>query len=316
MEKKPLVVITGPTAVGKTKISIKIAKSLNGEIVSADSMQIYKYMNIGTAKPTTEECQGILHHMMDFLDPACEFSVAQYQKLATETIKDIHERGRLPIVVGGTGLYIKSLIYPMNFTEAQQDLKYRKDLYKKAETLGKAYLHEKLQKVDPASASRLHPNDTRRIVRALEVYHLTGKPMSEQSQNLDNMGYRYDLAMIGLTMRRAKLYERINQRVDNMIKSGLLLEIKELLDRGYTRNMISMQGLGYKEIIDYFEGKLSLEEAIYLLKRDTRRYAKRQLTWLRGEKGITKVSIDEFESLDTLIQWVILFIREKFSFKL
>lgn len=313
MDKKPLVVIVGPTAVGKTKLSIDLAKALNGEIVSADSMQIYRYMDIGTAKPTPEERQGIPHHMIDVIDPDQEFSVAEYQRLATKAIDDIHRRNKLPIVVGGTGLYVKSLLYPMNFTDASYDPELRKQLQHEAEVRGKEYLHKKLQAVDPKTAARLHPNDVRRVIRALEVYHLTGKPMSEYNQELEKMGYRYNVAMIGLTMDRAKLYERINQRVDEMIQKGLLYEVKQLLDKGYTRDMISMQGLGYKELIDYFQGKISLEEAIYVLKRETRRYAKRQLTWFRAQKDIEWINVDELESYQALVERCLAYIKEKLN---
>ncbi|MFO7295180.1 MAG: tRNA (adenosine(37)-N6)-dimethylallyltransferase MiaA [Caldicoprobacter sp.] len=313
MEKRPLVVIVGPTAVGKTKLSIELAKVLNGEIVSADSMQIYRYMDIGTAKPTVEERQGIPHHMIDIIDPGQEFSVAEYQRLATQAIDDIYRRGKLPIVVGGTGLYIKSLLYPMNFTDASYDPEFRKELQRQAEIMGKEYLHRKLQAVDPKTAARLHPNDVRRVIRALEVYHLTGKPMSEYDQGLEKMEYKYNVAMIGLTMDRAKLYQRINQRVDEMMKKGLLDEVKGMLDRGYTRDMISMQGLGYKELMEYLEGRVSLEEAIDILKRETRRYAKRQLTWFRAQKDIVWVDVDQFESHEALVKWCLDYIKEKLN---
>lgn len=311
MGKKPLVVIVGPTAVGKTKLSIELAKVLNGEIVSADSMQIYRYMDIGTAKPTVEERQGIPHHMIDVIDPGQEFSVAEYQRLATQAIDDIHSRGKLPIVVGGTGLYIKSLLYPMNFTDASYDPELRKELQLQAEIMGKEYLHSKLQAVDPKTAARLHPNDVRRVIRALEVYHLTGKPMSEYDQGLEQMDYKYNVAIIGLTMDRAKLYQRINQRVDEMMKNGLLDEVKRMLEMGYTRDMISMQGLGYKELMEYLEGRVSLEEAIEVLKRETRRYAKRQLTWFRAQKDMAWVNVDEFESYNALVKWCLAYIKEK-----
>jgi tRNA dimethylallyltransferase len=314
MMKKPAVIIAGPTAVGKTKLSIEIAKSLDGEIVSADSMQIYRYMDIGTAKPSLSERQGIPHHMIDILDPEQEFSVAEYQKMALSIIDDIHRRNKLPIIVGGTGLYIKSLLYPMNFTDAYQDVEYRKKLQDMAEKKGKDYLHQKLKEIDPITAARLHPNDVKRVIRALEVYYLSGKPMSHYVQNLKDMDFRYNVAMIGLTMDRAKLYERINRRVDAMIEAGLLDEVKDLLDRGYTRDMISMQGLGYKEIIDYYQGKLSLEEAVQILKRETRRYAKRQLTWFRAQKGIKWINMDEFNSEEELVDYAISCIKKKLNF--
>jgi tRNA dimethylallyltransferase len=314
MKKKPAVVITGPTAVGKTKLSIEIAKSLDGEIVSADSMQIYKYMDIGTAKPSINERQNIPHHMIDIIEPEQEFSVAEYQKMAVDIISDIHKRNKLPIIVGGTGLYIKSLLYPMNFTDAYQDVEYRKRLQKTAEKMGKNYLYQQLEKIDPKTASRLHPNDVRRVIRALEVYHISGKPMSHYVQNLKDMDFRYDAAMIGLVMNRAKLYERINQRVDAMIERGLLNEVKSLLDKGYTRNMVSMQGLGYKEIIDYYQGRLTLEEAIYKLKQETRRYAKRQLTWFRAQKGVKWINIDDYSSERDIIECALMYIVDKISF--
>ncbi len=311
MIKKPVVVIVGPTASGKTKLSIEIAKLMDGEIVSADSMQIYRYMDIGTAKPTIDERQNIPHHMMDILDPAEQFSVAEYQKMAVDIISDIHKRQKLPIIVGGTGLYIKSLLYPMNFTDAYQDLEYRKQLQETANIKGRDYLYQQLKMVDPSTASRLHPNDVRRVIRALEVYHITGKPMSHYSQNLKNMDFRYNTAMIGLVMDRVKLYERINKRVDIMIENGLLNEVKNLLDKGYSRDMISMQGLGYKEIIDYYQGNLSLEEAIHIIKRETRRYAKRQLTWFRAQKGIKWINIDEYSSEEDLVKHAANYIKQK-----
>jgi len=311
MIKKPVVVIVGPTASGKTKLSIEIAKLMDGEIVSADSMQIYRYMDIGTAKPTIYERQNIPHHMMDILDPAEQFSVAEYQKMAVDIISDIHKRQKLPIIVGGTGLYIKSLLYPMNFTDAYQDLEYRKQLQETANIKGRDYLYQQLKMVDPSTASRLHPNDVRRVIRALEVYHITGKPMSHYSQNLKNMDFRYNTAMIGLVMDRVKLYERTNKRVDIMIENGLLNEVKNLLDKGYSRDMISMQGLGYKEIIDYYQGNLSLEEAIYIIKRETRRYAKRQLTWFRAQKGIKWINIDEYSSEEDLVKHAANYIKQK-----
>jgi len=313
MEKKPLVVIVGPTAVGKTRLSIELAKALDGEIVSADSMQIYRYMDIGTAKPTLEERQGITHHMMDIIDPDQEFSVAEYQRLATRAIDDIHSRNKLPIVVGGTGLYVKSLLYPMNFTDACYDPEFRKELQHQAETMGKEYLHRKLQDVDPKTAARLHPNDVRRVIRALEVFHLTGKPMSEYNQGLEKMDYKYNVAMIVLTMDRAKLYERINQRVDEMMENGLLDEVKQMVSKGYTKDMISMQGLGYKELMEYLQGNVSLEDAIYILKRETRRYAKRQLTWFRAQKDVVWVDVDRFESYESLVQWCLAYVKEKLN---
>ena len=248
MSKIPLVIILGPTAVGKTAISIEIAKRLNGEIISADSMQIYKYMDIGTAKPSIEEREGVPHHLLDVVYPDEPFNVSLYKDLATKTIKEIYSRGKLPIVAGGTGLYINSLIYPLDFTDAHEDKEYREKLEKEAEEKGKDWLYNKLKLVDPETAKRLHPNDVRRIIRALEVYHITGKPMSEYYGRDLRKNHQYSIVLIGLTMERNKLYDRINKRVDIMVENGLVDEVKWLMEKGYDRNLNSMQGLGYKDL--------------------------------------------------------------------
>jgi len=310
MDKIPLVIIVGPTAVGKTACAIELAKKLDGEIISADSMQIYKYMDIGTAKPTEEEKQGIPHHMMDFLDPSVDFSVAQFQQMAQEIIHQIHQRGKIPIVVGGTGLYVNSLIYPMNFTDACMDQEYRQKMQELAMEKGNAFLHGMLRECDPETAERLHPNDLRRIIRALEVYHLTGKTMSQFKQDFAQLESPYRLCMIGLTMNREKLYERINQRVDQMIQNGLVKEVRFLMDMGYKRDMISMQGLGYKEMFQYLEGELSLEEATEIIKRDTRRFAKRQYTWFRRDKRIKWVDVEKFNSKEELTKHLLGLVNE------
>ncbi len=293
MKKTPLLVITGPTSTGKTALAIKIAQVLNGEIISADSMQIYRYMDIGTAKPTIEERKGIPHYMLDIVYPDEEYNVALFQKQAMKTIEDISKRGRLPILAGGTGLYINSIIYPMDFSDAEKDPEYRNYLKKRLKENGVLWLHNQLKKVDLKSAERLHPNDTRRIIRALEIYHLTGKPMTAFHQNYKEIEPPYDLLLYGLTMERQILYERINLRVDCMIEAGLVDEVRGLLKKGYTKDLVSMQGLGYKEIVAYLKGLVTLNEAIEVLKRNTRRFAKRQLTWFRREKQIKWLYADK-----------------------
>ncbi len=312
-DKTNLIVVVGPTAIGKTKISIELAKILNGEIVSADSMQVYKYMDIGTAKPTLEERQGISHHILDVVEPDQDFNVAIYQKIAKEAIDHIYEKDKLPIVVGGSGLYINSIVYPLDFTDAKEDQELRDKLYRVVDKKGNLFLHQKLMKVDPVTGKKVHPNDVKRIVRAMEIYHLTGKPMSEYRQNLKNAEIPYELAMIGLTMDRSKLYDRINRRVDEMIQKGLVYEVQELLNKGYGKDLISMQGLGYKELIEYIEGKSSLEEAVEIIKRDTRRFAKRQLTWFRKDKRIYWIDIEDFPDEDSLKAHLFHHIIEKLS---
>jgi len=315
MSKIPLVIILGPTAVGKTAISIEIAKRLNGEIISADSMQIYKYMDIGTAKPSIEEREGVPHHLLDVVYPDEPFNVSLYKDLATKTIKEIYSRGKLPIVAGGTGLYINSLIYPLDFTDAHEDKEYREKLEKEAEEKGKDWLYNKLKLVDPETAKRLHPNDVRRIIRALEVYHITGKPMSEYYGRDLRKNHQYSIVLIGLTMERNKLYDRINKRVDIMVENGLVDEVKWLMEKGYDRNLNSMQGLGYKEIIQYLLGRRTLEEAIYILKRDTRRFAKRQLTWFRRLTHVNWLEVDTFEDKEELIKHICDWIMDKLQIK-
>ncbi|HHY82806.1 MAG TPA: tRNA (adenosine(37)-N6)-dimethylallyltransferase MiaA [Clostridiales bacterium] len=313
MDKIPLVVITGPTATGKTDLAIQIASRLNGEIVSADSMQIYRYMDIGTAKPSIEERRGIPHHMIDIVDPDEEYNAALYQKQASQIIRQIAERGRLPVLAGGTGLYINSIIYPMNFTDAVEDPEYRSYLNEILERYGAEHLHSMLSEIDPDTAARLHPNDTRRVIRAMEVYHLTGNTMENYRQNYREMDSDYHLLLYGLTMDRQKLYERINLRVDRMMKAGLVEEVKGLLERGYTKNLVSMQGLGYKEIIAYHEGLATLEEAVEILKRDTRRFAKRQLTWFKRESRIEWLDMDRQDSLPAIAEQLVMDIKEKLS---
>ncbi|HEY8500877.1 MAG TPA: tRNA (adenosine(37)-N6)-dimethylallyltransferase MiaA [Clostridia bacterium] len=280
----PVIVIAGPTASGKTAQAVYTAKKLNGEVVSADSMQIYKYMNIGTAKPTENEMDGVRHHMIDVVTPDEPFNVAMYKEMAERCIRDILDRGKLPIVAGGTGLYINSLIYNIRFSETICDESFRSRMRKLADEEGPEALHEMLKKVDPESAERIHFNNVKRVIRALEVYEYTGKPISwhnEQSRSVPP-GYRYIVFV--LNMDREQLYRRIDERVDKMIEDGLISEVKSLLERGMSPGSIALQGLGYKEIIAYLKNEMTLDEAIHILKRDTRHYAKRQLTWFRSVK--------------------------------
>lgn len=284
--KKRLLIIAGPTAVGKTGIGIILAKKLNGEIISADSMQIYKNMNIGTAKPDLEERQGITHHLIDIINPDEKFSVAEFQKLARNIIDNlVSSNGKLPIVVGGTGLYINSIIYNMDFAQSISNWELRKTLQKEAKNMGNEYVYNKLKKINPEVASKIHPNNIKRVIRAIEIYHETGKQIGDFKKDI-TLNDKYDFYFVGLTRNRKELYDRINIRVDIMIEQGLIEEVKKLLNLGYSKNLVAFQGLGYKEIIRYLEGEYDLNEAIRILKRDTRRYAKRQLTWFRRYSDI------------------------------
>jgi tRNA dimethylallyltransferase len=312
--KIPLVVIVGPTAVGKTDTAIIVAQKIGGEIISADSMQIYRHMDIGTAKPNRDEMKGIKHYMIDIVNPEEEFSVADFQRIAKAYIEDINKRGKLPIVVGGTGLYINSLVYNLDFTETISDPELRENLRELARERGNEYLHEMLKRVDPEAAEKLHPNDIKRIIRALEVYHCSGKPMSQYHRTIKKEEVPYDLAMVGLRMNRKDLYRRIEQRVDKMIEEGLVEEVRELLDRGCTRDMTSMQGLGYKEIIGYLEGEYSLEEAVSILKRDTRRFAKRQFTWFGRDDRIFWIDVEKYSSREEIADLIVKYVKTKIMF--
>jgi len=281
---KTVIVIAGPTASGKTDLAINLALETDGEVVSADSMQIYRYMDIGTAKPSKEEMKGIPHHMIDILDPDESYSVALYKRDAEKCIRDILSRGKLPIIAGGTGLYINSLIYNIKFSETVTDEEFRKKMQRIAETEGPMVLHEMLRKVDPESAEKIHYNNVKRVIRALEVYEYTKKPISQHQKEsrIEPPEFRY-LVFI-LSMDREKLYDRINRRVDKMIENGLVDEVRRLLEKGYKPGSTALQGLGYKEIIRYLNSEIPFEEAVRILKRDTRHYAKRQITWFRAIK--------------------------------
>lgn len=310
-KKPPLIIIVGPTAVGKTSISVEVAKLIDGEIISADSMQIYKYMNIGTAKISKSEMDGINHYLIDEVYPDENFSVSDFQVKATEYINIILDKGKLPIIVGGTGLYVNSLVYDLDFSKAISNWDLRDKYLEKAEKYGNQYIHEELKKIDLESANRIHINDTKRIIRALEIFHETGKPMSHFYKDFRKENNKYNIIFIGLTMDRNKLYERINRRVDIMIGSGLVEEVKSLLAMGYSEDLVSMQGLGYKEIVQYLKGNYSLDKAIEILKRDSRRYAKRQLTWFRREERIDWVNVDEYNSRNLLIDYIVKIIKGK-----
>ena len=310
--KRPLIILTGPTAVGKTKASIGLAKALNGEIISADSMQVYKYMDIGSAKIRPEEMQGIRHYLIDELEPDEEFHVVKFQQMAKEAMEAIYAKGKIPIVVGGTGFYIQALLYDIDFTESNEDNAYRQELEQLADEKGAEHLHEMLRKVDPVSADTIHANNVKRVIRALEFYHQTGEKISEHNEQERAKESPYDFCYFVLNDDREKLYERINLRIDQMLEEGLVDEVKALKDKGYTRDMVSMQGLGYKEILDYLNNECTLEEAIYILKRDTRHFAKRQLTWFRRERDviwIDKPSYDYDE--DKILKAMLNSIRER-----
>ncbi len=291
---QPLIILTGPTAVGKTELSIALAKSVNGEIISADSMQVYRRMNIGSAKIKTEEMQGIPHHLIDIREPQEAFDTAQFQQLAKAAIEDIAGRGKIPLLIGGTGFYIQSVLYDIDFSRGASDPDYRKRLFEILQEKGELVLHEKLKEVDPVAAKEIHPNNHKRVMRALEYYHQTGEPISEHNQSQKEKSSPYRFAYFVLNDERQKLYERIEVRIDQMLADGLVEEVQSLQREGCCRGMTSMQGLGYKEILDYLDQKLSYEEAVSLLKRDTRHFAKRQLTWFRREREVIWLNKPDF----------------------
>lgn len=282
--KQKLLVLGGPTAVGKTELSIRLAKELDGEIISADSMQIYKYMDIGSAKVTEEEMDGVKHHLIDVIEPDVPFSVADFKEHGEKAINEILSKDKFPIIAGGTGLYINSLTCNMTFTEVEKDEEYRQCLEKLCEEKGNNHVHEMLKDIDPLSYREIHANNRKRVIRALEVYKLTGKPFSSFNAGEDFYKSDYDVYYYVLTMNREKLYQKINKRVDIMMKNGLLDECIKLKEMGYNSDMQSMQGIGYKEILYYLEGKISLETAVDMIKQGSRNYAKRQLTWFRRDK--------------------------------
>ena len=298
---KPLIILAGPTAVGKTALSIQLAKEINGAIISADSMQVYKYMDIGCAKVTPQEMDGIPHYLIDVLDPSEEFNIVRFQKMAKSAIQTIEKNGQIPIVAGGTGFYIQALLYDIAFSKEEEDLSYRRELSDYANQHGNHALHEKLKDIDPVSYETIHENNRKRVIRALEFYHQNHTPISEHNEKERAKSSPYNFAYFVLTDERAHLYENIDKRVDLMMEQGLLEEVKKLHDMGFTRDMVSMQGLGYKEILDYLDGKYSLNEAVYIIKRETRHFAKRQLTWFRRERDVIWVDKSAFDYDDEKI---------------
>ncbi len=294
--QKPLVVLAGPTAVGKTRLSIHLAQALNGEVISADSMQVYRHMDIGSAKITPEEMGQIPHHLIDVLDPEEDFHVVRFQQMAKQALLDIWGRGRVPLLVGGTGFYIQAVVRDISFGEERDSENgYRQELESLAKQKGALWLHEKLAAVDPEAARQIHPNNQKRVLRALEYYHDTGNLISDHNREQQAKASAYNCAYFVLNDDRTLLYQRIENRVDRMMADGLLKEVKALQERGCTRDMVSMQGLGYQEILAYLEGEYSLEEAVRRIKRDTRHFAKRQLTWFKREKEVIWVHRKDFD---------------------
>ena len=284
--KRPLINLTGPTAVGKTALSIKLAKAINGQMISADSMQVYRGMDIGTAKIMQSEMQGIPHYLIDVLEPTEDFNVVRFQQMAKEALEKIYAEGSIPIVVGGTGFYIQALLYDINFEENDEDTAYRQELQRLAEEKGAEFLHDMLAKVDPESAKAIHDNNIKRVIRALEFYEQTGTCISAHNEEQRQKESPYNFLYFVLNDDRQLLYERIDKRIDIMLEQGLVEEVQNLMNNGCERDMVSMQGLGYKEILEYLEGKCTLDEAIYILKRDTRHFAKRQITWFKRERDV------------------------------
>lgn len=309
--KKPLIVLTGPTAVGKTELSIQLAKAVNGEIISADSMQVYKKMDIGTAKILPEEMEGVPHYLIDVLDPKEDFNVVLFQKLAKEAMDNIYCKGKIPIITGGTGFYIQALLYDVAFTENDGDMAYRKELEELAKEKGAEYLHKLLAEIDEKAAKAIHANNIKRVIRALEFYRQTGRRISEHNEEERKKRSPYDFVYFVLNHDRKILYERIDRRVDLMVEQGLIKEVEALYKEGYDSNLVSMQGLGYKEILSYLKGECTLEEAVYVLKRDTRHFAKRQITWFKREKEIIWVNKNEFASEEDILPFMIEKLKEK-----
>lgn len=304
-KKHPLIVLAGPTAAGKTALSVRLAKALDGEIISADSMQVYRHMDIGSAKVTKEEMGGIPHHLIDIAEPEEDFNVVVFQKLAQKAIADICGRGKLPILVGGTGFYIQSVLYGIDFTETQEDSACRERLLKLARQEGAEALHAMLSRVDPKAAGQIHANNIKRVIRALEYHAQTGERISDHNERERQKQSVYRSRYFVLTDERAKLYARIDRRVDAMIQNGLVDEVRSLQKRGLTKDMVSMKGLGYQEILSCLEGEYDLERAVYLIKQNTRHFAKRQLTWFKREKNVIWVDRSRFLEENSILQFLI-----------
>lgn len=311
MKMKPLVILTGPTAVGKTDLSIRLAKEIGGEIISADSMQVYRKMNIGTAKIRPEEMQGVPHHLIDIVEPGEEFNVVLFQRYALAAMEEIYSRGNIPILVGGTGFYIQAVLYQIRFTENNADDSYRKELQALADEKGAEYLYEMLKQTDEKAAEAIHANNVKRIIRALEFYKKTGTQISTHNEEERHRQSPYQFCYFVLNDDRKRIYQNIDRRVDRMLEKGLVDEVRELQAEGYTRDMVSMQGLGYKEILDYLNGTLTLEEAVYILKRDTRHFAKRQITWFKREKEVIWLNREEIGSDDAILRHMLAILKTK-----
>lgn len=307
---KNIIIIAGPTASGKTKLSVDLAKAINGEIISADSMQIYKGMDIGTAKIRKSEMDGVVHYLVDDIEPDERYTVSDFKTRAEEYIEDIIRRGKVPIIVGGTGLYINSILYELNMKNGETNFEIRNKLEELAKVKGNVFMHEKLKKIDPISSERIHPNNVKRVIRAIEVFETTGKLFSDQ-YDFRKLNDKYNPIYFCLTMDRKKLYNRINMRIDMMLEEGLIEEVKTLINNGFDIKLPSMQGLGYKEIISYLNDEITLEEAIYLLKRDTRRFAKRQLTWFRREELVNWIDKDKFNDEKEILDYCIEYYNKK-----
>lgn len=311
--QNPLVVLAGPTAVGKTRLSIRLAQALNGEVISADSMQVYRHMDIGSAKITPEEMEQVPHHLIDVLEPEEDFHVVRFQQMAKQALLDICGRGRIPLLVGGTGFYIQAVVRDISFGEERNsEDRYRQELEALAEEKGALWLHGQLAAVDPQAARQIHPNNQKRVLRALEYYHDTGNLISAHNREQQAKASAYNCAYFVLNDDRQLLYQRIENRVDQMMADGLLEEVKALQKRGCTRGMVSMQGLGYQELLAYLEGEYSLEEAVRRIKRDTRHFAKRQLTWFKREKEVIWVHRKDFDDReDRMLEYMLDQCRER-----
>ena len=310
--KKPIVVLTGPTAVGKTELSIQLAKAIGGEIISADSMQVYKYMDVGSAKITPEEMDGVRHYLVDELEPFDEFHVVKFQEYAKKYLNEIYAHGKIPIIAGGTGFYIQALLNDIDFTEQESDSAYRKELEALAEEHGNQYLHDRLKEVDPESAEAIHPNNRKRVIRALEFFQETGGKISEHNAKEQMRTSPYNFAYFVLNDERSHLYKRIDARVDKMIEDGLEAEVRRLKEMGCTKDMVAMQGIGYKEMLSYLDGSYSLEEAVYIIKRETRHFAKRQITWFKRERDVIWLNKNEFVyKNEAILAYMIKILKEK-----
>lgn len=309
--KQPLIILTGPTAVGKTALSIALAKAVGGEIISADSIQVYKYMDIGSAKITEPEMDGIKHYLIDELDPKEEFSAYVFQQKAKKYMQQIYAKGKVPIIVGGTGFYIQALLYDIDFTESQTDDAYKKELEQIAKEKGSEVLHQMLEKKDKQSADAIHANNTKRVMRALQYIHDTGERFSLHNETQKQKQSPYAFCYFVLNQDRSVLYERINHRVDKMVDEGLEQEVRKLLSMGYDRDLVSMQGIGYKEMAAYIDGEYSLEDAIDAIKQDTRHFAKRQLTWFRREREVIWLNKEEYADEEALLKNILQIVKKE-----